>query len=104
MRNSYNWILLVVVFNLISTYSFVEIITLVAWLKSTLILKMECQYAHIYMKTECLQTKWDTTFFGWERIDRVSLIESLNFSRLEGIWSKMLTDANFDDFDFEKLT
>ncbi len=34
--------------------------TLVAWLKSTLSLKIECWETHIYMKTECLQAKWDT--------------------------------------------
>jgi len=39
----------------------VEIRTLVAWFKSTLFLKMKCGDTHIYMKTECLQTKWDAS-------------------------------------------
>jgi len=30
-------------------------------LKSTLLLKIECWVRHIYMKTKCLQTKWDAT-------------------------------------------
>ncbi len=34
----------------------VEIRTLVAWLKSTLLLKVEFQETHFYMETECLQT------------------------------------------------
>ncbi len=38
--------------------------TLVEWLKSTLLRKKECLAAHIFMKTECLQTKWIKTPFG----------------------------------------
>jgi len=45
----------------------VEISTLVTWLKSTLLLKIECRETHIYMKAECLQTKWDTALFRGER-------------------------------------
>ncbi len=30
--------------------------TLVAWLKSTLLLKIKCFDTHIYLKTQCLQT------------------------------------------------
>ncbi len=45
----------------------VEIRTLVAWLKSSLLLKIECQETHIYMKTECLQTKWNAASFWVER-------------------------------------
>jgi len=41
---------------------FVEIRTLVALLKSTILLKIECQDTHIYMKTKYLQTKWDASF------------------------------------------
>ncbi len=41
----------------------IEIRTHVTWLKSTLLLKIECQETHIYMKTECLQTKLDATLF-----------------------------------------
>jgi hypothetical protein len=40
----------------------VEIRTLVTWLKSILLLKIECHETHTYMKTECLQTKWDAAF------------------------------------------
>ncbi len=50
---------------------------LVAWLKSTLLLKIGCQDTHIYMKTECLQTKWDTAFLGGKGKDKVALIKSL---------------------------
>jgi len=39
-----------------------EIITLVALLGSTLLLKMECRDTHIYMKTECLQAKSRVAF------------------------------------------
>ena len=28
----------------------------------------EWPHTHIYMETECLQTKWDAALFGWERI------------------------------------
>jgi len=41
---------------------FVEIRILVAWLKSTLLLKIECKETHICMKTECLQKK---SGFAW---------------------------------------
>jgi len=41
----------------------VEIRTLVVWLKSTLLLKIECQEKHIYKETECLQTPWNTASF-----------------------------------------
>ncbi len=34
---------------------FFEIITLVTWIKSTLLLKINCFDTHIYMKTQCLQ-------------------------------------------------
>jgi len=36
---------------------FVEIKAPLALLKSTLLLKIECRDAHIYMKTECIHTK-----------------------------------------------
>jgi len=58
------------------------------WLKSTLLLKIECQDTHIDMKTECLQTKWDTALFGWERKgyscsnSKFNLLESLG----EALW------------------
>jgi len=35
---------------------FLEITTLVTWLKSTLLVKNKCFDKHIYMKTQCLQT------------------------------------------------
>jgi len=38
---------------------FLRITTLFSWLKSTLLLKNKCFDTHIYMKTQCLQTKWD---------------------------------------------
>jgi len=47
----------------VSTNSFLEnifnltLIVEIRALKSTLLLKIECQDTHIYMKTECLQTK-----------------------------------------------
>ncbi len=59
----------------------VEIRTLVAWLKSTILLKIECPYTHIYMKTEYLQTKWDTLhYLGRERKgELLYVIKSLIF-------------------------
>ncbi len=61
----------------------VKIRTLVAWLKSTLLLKIQDQDIHIFMKTECLQTKWDAALFG-NRKDRVALIKTLIHSSLRG--------------------
>ncbi len=50
---------------LLSTYtSFRNKNTNKTLLKSTLLLKIECQDTHIYMKTEGLQTKWDAAFLG----------------------------------------
>jgi len=50
---------------------FLEIRTLVSWLKSTLLLKIICFDTHIYMKTECLQTnetgKENAREAGWVR-------------------------------------
>ncbi len=54
----------------------VEIGTLAARLKSTLWLKIGCQNTQIYMKTECLQTKWDAVFLGGKGKDRVALRKS----------------------------
>jgi len=48
----------------------VEIRTLVVWLKSSLLLKIECWDSHICMKTKCLQTKWNATFLGGKGKDR----------------------------------
>jgi len=59
----------------------VEIRTLDAWLKSTLLLKIECWDTHIYMKTECLPTKWDTALFVKGK-DRVELIKSFIYARV----------------------
>jgi len=36
----------------------------VEWLKSTLLLKIECWETHIYMKTESLQTEWTQRSLG----------------------------------------
>ncbi len=36
-----------------------------SWLKSTLLLKIECWETHIYIKTQCLQPKW--TWEGKEK-------------------------------------
>jgi len=49
----------------------IRVLVLIAWPKSTLLLKIECQDTQIYVKTECLQTKWDAALFGVrkERID-----------------------------------
>jgi len=41
--------------------------TLVTWLKSTLLLKIEYWETHIYMETECSETKWDAASFEGER-------------------------------------
>ncbi len=49
----------------------VEIRTLVSWLKSTLLLKIECRDSHICMKTKCLQTN-ETQHF-WEGKERIEL-------------------------------
>jgi len=38
-------------------------------LKSTLLPKIECWETLIYMKMECLQTKWDKALF-WVESDR----------------------------------
>jgi len=68
----------------------VEIRKLVAWLMSNLLLKIECQETHIYMKTECLQTKWDTVLLKkerkrpWEqRWKELALFKSLIYARVE---------------------
>jgi len=45
---------------------FVEIRTLVTWLKSTLLLKTKCFDTHIYMKTQCLQTNNIQHYLGKE--------------------------------------
>ena len=60
---------------------FLEIRTLVTWLKSTLLPKIECFDTHIYMKHNCLQTKWDAALLiekieGREE-ERVALIKRL---------------------------
>jgi hypothetical protein len=47
----------------------VEIRTLFAWLKSTLLPKIECRETLIYLKMKCLQTKWDKALF-WVESDR----------------------------------
>jgi len=54
---------------------------IVAWIKSTLFLKIGCLDTHIYMKTECIQTKWDAAFLGGKGKDRVALIENLIYKR-----------------------
>jgi len=74
------------------------------------ILKIECWNTHIYMKTECLQTKWDAASFWWKGKDIVLLIKSLIYVRVgrgtwgegyirsKGIWSsrsKMYADASY---------
>jgi len=48
---------------LFSMCTFVEIRTVVNWLKSPLSLKIKCQETNIYLKTECFQTKWDAALF-----------------------------------------
>jgi len=53
--------------NIFQNTLIVEIRPLVTWLKSTLLLKIECRDTHIYMKTECLQTKWDAAFLGGKK-------------------------------------
>jgi len=46
----------------------VEIRTLVAWLKSTLLLRIKWRDTHIYMQTECLQKKMrQGIVWGWEK-------------------------------------
>ncbi len=51
--------------------------TLAAWLESMLL------QIPSYMKTECLQTKWDAAFLGRNGKDRVALIKSLLYIRVE---------------------
>ncbi len=60
----------------------VEKRTRVTWLKSTLLLKIECRDANIYMKTVCLQTKWDAAFLGEKEKDRDAVIKSLIYVRI----------------------
>ncbi len=48
------------------TYFKVKLRTLVAWLKSTLLLKIKYFYTHIYMKTDCLQTNKMQHYLGKE--------------------------------------
>jgi len=60
---------------------FLRITTLLSWLKSTLILKNKCFDTHIYMKVQCLQTKWESGKenaweAGWVRKE-LALIKSL---------------------------
>ncbi len=76
-----------------------EIRTIAAWLKSTLLLKVECFDTHIYMKTECLQKKWDAAFFGaWKGEDRVVLNKSLIYTRVKrgawGVYYKISKEGN----------
>jgi len=59
-----------------------EIRILVAWLNSIELLKIECQDSHIYMKTDCLPTKWDAAFLEGKGKDRVALIKSLIYARV----------------------
>jgi hypothetical protein len=48
---------------------------------------MKCHDIHVYMKTECLETKWDTALFEWKGKDRVALIKSLIWTRVgRGTW------------------
>jgi len=66
---------------------FVFIRTLVTWLKLTLLLKIECLDVDIYMKTECLQTKRDTSLFEWVRKGSSCCFKSLIFTRVgRGAW------------------
>ncbi len=39
----------------------------VLWVKSNLLLNIECQETHVNMKTECLQIKWNAVLLVWER-------------------------------------
>jgi len=56
----------------------VGITTLVAWLKSTLLLKIKCFYTHIYMKTDCSQTYKTQHYLGKERVwEAGGVIESV---------------------------
>ncbi len=63
---------------------FLGITTLLAWLKSTLLLKIKCLDTTIYMKTQCIQTN-ETQHYcrkenAWEAErgrERVALIKSL---------------------------
>jgi len=66
----------------------VEIRTLVAWLKSTLLMKIKCFYTHIYMKTDCLQINKMQHSLGkenaWEADgvgERLALIKSLIYGK-----------------------
>jgi len=66
----------------------VEIRTLVTWHKSTLLLKIKCLDAHIYMKTQCLQTNKTKYYLGKENPwvaggerDRVDVNLSLIYTR-----------------------
>ncbi len=56
--------------------------TLVARLKSTLLLKIDCHDTHIYMKTECLQKRESALLVGGKGKDRVTLIKSLIYTRV----------------------
>jgi len=48
-------------------------------------MKIECRDTHIYMKMECLQTKWDAAFLGGKGKDRVTLIKSFFTQELEEV-------------------
>ncbi len=63
---------------------FLGITRLLLWLKSTLLLKNECNCTAIYMKTQCLQTNEKQLYLGKESalgagggVERVALIKSL---------------------------
>jgi hypothetical protein len=53
----------------------VEMRTHVAWLKSTLLLKIKCFYTQIYMKTDCLQTNKTHHYLGKENAWEVDGVE-----------------------------
>ncbi len=58
------------IFSIFQHSLFLRITTLLSWLKSTLSLKNKCFDTHIYMKTQCLQTKKIQHSLERERLEK----------------------------------
>jgi len=81
---------IIVFFNsyIVSTFAYCRNKNTCYLTKSTLLLKIECRDTHIYMKTECLQTKWNAALFGGGKgKDRFALIKSFIYPGVKrGAW------------------
>ncbi len=57
----------------------------VQWLKSTWLLKIENSKTNIYMKTKCLQTKWNAAWFGVGK-EKESVMRIESSIKIERCW------------------